>query len=138
MKNVNRFKSVGIGIMLIICAVFGAAVMLLWNALMPHIFGLPPIEYPQAVGLLLLARLLFGGLHGHAGHHRNWRSFNENDSFMRRKNKLREKWMSMSEDERNDFLKNEKDFFKFRRRFLRFGDFFDDEENQEHKGKGNE
>lgn len=34
--------------------------MLLWNALMPDLFGLASIGYWQAAGLMVLARLLFG------------------------------------------------------------------------------
>jgi hypothetical protein len=36
----------------------------LWNALMPAILGLPAISFWQAVGLLLLSRVLFGGFGG--------------------------------------------------------------------------
>jgi hypothetical protein len=36
----------------------------LWNALLPSIFGLPAITFWQALGLLLLSRLLFGRLGG--------------------------------------------------------------------------
>ena len=46
----------------------GLVVMALWNALMPDIFGLPPIGYWQAVGLFILAHLLFKPS-GHPGHH---------------------------------------------------------------------
>jgi len=47
---------------------FGAVVMWLWNWLMPVIFHLGMITYWQAVGIAVLARLLFGSLH-HGGHH---------------------------------------------------------------------
>jgi hypothetical protein len=40
--------------------VFGFAIMLLWNWLMPQIFGLGEITYWQAVGIFILARLIFG------------------------------------------------------------------------------
>jgi len=43
---------------------FGFFVMLLWNWLMPTIFGLGTIGYWQAWGLLLLAHLLFKAGHG--------------------------------------------------------------------------
>jgi hypothetical protein len=44
---------------------FGYIVMLLWNWLMPEIFSLGMITFWQAVGLILLARLIFGGFkHG--------------------------------------------------------------------------
>ena|SRR5258705_3142889 len=42
-------------------ALGGECVKLLWNGLMPAIFGLPPIRFWQALGLLALARILFGG-----------------------------------------------------------------------------
>jgi hypothetical protein len=42
---------------------FGYFVMLLWNWLMPAIFGLGLITFWQAVGLVILGRLLFGGFH---------------------------------------------------------------------------
>lgn len=46
--------------------IFGYFVMLLWNWLMPEIFGLITISFWQAAGLVLLARLVFGGFkHGH-------------------------------------------------------------------------
>lgn len=41
---------------------FGYVIMWLWNWLMPEIFGLPTLAYWQAVGLLVLAKMLFGGL----------------------------------------------------------------------------
>jgi hypothetical protein len=45
-------------------AVMGMVTTGLWNALLPAIFGLPAIGFWQAVGLLLLGRLLFGGFRG--------------------------------------------------------------------------
>jgi len=36
----------------------------LWNALIPRIFGLPAISFWQALGLLLLIRVLFGKVGG--------------------------------------------------------------------------
>ncbi|MCD4834450.1 MAG: hypothetical protein K8R31_11685 [Bacteroidales bacterium] len=45
--------------------VFGYFVMLLWNWLMPTLFGLITITFWQAAGIVLLARLIFGGFkHG--------------------------------------------------------------------------
>ncbi len=43
-------------------ALFGWAVMLLWNWLMPEIFGLPLINYWKAWGLLALSFILFKGI----------------------------------------------------------------------------
>lgn len=38
----------------------GYIVMRLWNWLMPDLFGLPEVGYWQAVGILLLAKIIFG------------------------------------------------------------------------------
>jgi hypothetical protein len=130
MRNTIKFRFAGIGIMLVTCAVFGVAVMLLWNALMMPLFALPQINYLQAAGLLILARLLFGGL-GHGGLRR---SPGENDRLFHHGNKFREKWMNMSADERKEFIEKEKDFFKTYRGFSRFHDFFDGEKKPEQDG----
>jgi hypothetical protein len=55
--------------------IFGYCVMLLWNWVMPGIFdGVKVITYWQAVGLVLLARLLFGaGGQTQYSHHDEWR-----------------------------------------------------------------
>ena len=67
-------------------AVFSWVVMLLWNALVPSLFGGPSLRYLQAAGLLLLSRILFGGLRRHHGpwRHRAWR----------------ERWESLTPEER--------------------------------------
>ena len=48
-------------------AVFSFAVMSLWNWLMPAIFGSQLITFWQAMGLLLLSRILFGRFGGGPG-----------------------------------------------------------------------
>ncbi|MBN1798665.1 MAG: hypothetical protein JW822_08800 [Spirochaetales bacterium] len=53
------FGILGIGLL----ALFGLVVMLLWNWLMPDIFGLKQIDYWQAFGLLALCTILFKGMH---------------------------------------------------------------------------
>jgi hypothetical protein len=58
---------------IIVVALLGVAVMLLWNALVPTLFRGPSLRYWQAVGLLVLSRLLFGGLRGRGGRHGPWR-----------------------------------------------------------------
>ncbi len=56
----------GIAITLVFVLVFGIFVRLLWNWLMPGIFGFHEISFEQAFGIIVLARLLFGvrGIHG--------------------------------------------------------------------------
>lgn len=48
----------------------GEVVMLLWNWLLPVLFGVRTINLWQALGLLLLSRILFGRL-GHGNHDRS-------------------------------------------------------------------
>ena len=65
-------------IILIVFAGFGQAVLHLWNTVMPGVFGLHTITYWQAMGLLGLSWILFGGLRGwfpafgRYGRHRRW------------------------------------------------------------------
>jgi hypothetical protein len=44
--------------------VLGLVVVGLWNSLVPPLFNLPPINFWQALGLLVLSRVLFGRLGG--------------------------------------------------------------------------
>jgi len=133
MKDTIKFRFKGILAMLtmlVTCAVFAVAVMLLWNALLPEIFALPQISYLQAAGLLILARLLFGGLGGDMRGHATHRGGMRRDGYpFHNGNKLREKWMNMSEEERKEFMEKEKEFPNFfHERFSRFrGSFADDE-----------
>ncbi len=71
-----------------IVALLAALIMLLWNALLPDILHLPLISYWQAMGLLILSKLLFGGFRGWGGGGRHW------------KKELRDKWMQMPAEER--------------------------------------
>lgn len=48
-----------IGVLGIICLFLGLPIMLLWNWLMPIIFGLGKITFWQAVGLNFLSGVLF-------------------------------------------------------------------------------
>src|SRR5262245_57772318 len=51
----------------------GLAVMLLWNHLVPAVFGGHEVSYGQAVGLLVLSRILFGGFGRRGGPGMFWR-----------------------------------------------------------------
>jgi Ca2+/H+ antiporter, TMEM165/GDT1 family len=74
--------------------VFGFVVMSLWNWLMPIIFGLHPIHFWQAVGLLILSKILFGGFHGRHGGRMHWRK------------RMMERWQHMTPEEREKFRQN--------------------------------
>lgn len=52
----------------------GYGVMWLWNWLVPELFGLSTIGYWQAVGILVLAKVLFGGFGGDHSHKRSGKS----------------------------------------------------------------
>jgi Ca2+/H+ antiporter, TMEM165/GDT1 family len=73
--------------------VFGGAVMLLWNNVLATVLNISPITFGQALGILLLAKILFGGWRGGGwgGGRHHW------------KNKMREKWSAMTPEEREKF-----------------------------------
>ena len=60
MKN-NNFEAIAafIGMIAIAIVLLGYPLMLLWNWLMPNIFGLPEITFWQAIGLNFLSTILF-------------------------------------------------------------------------------
>ena len=70
------FIILGIGIAFLV----GYIVMRLWNWLMPELFGLPIVGYWQAVGILILAKIIFGfgGGDGPAGSKKSKKKSNEN------------------------------------------------------------
>ena len=73
-------------------AAFGYVVMTLWNAVLPAVAGVHPIGFLEAVGLLVLSRILFGGLRGrrHRGWH--WRG------------RMQARWQQMSPEERTAYF----------------------------------
>jgi hypothetical protein len=67
----------GIAFFIIFAFLFGFISMSLWNALVPDLFHGPMLNYWQAIGLLVLGKIFFGGFHGgHRGRchgrHRHW------------------------------------------------------------------
>lgn len=70
--------------------VFGFVVMRLWNWLTPALFGWHPIGFWQAVGILVLSKILFGGFRG-PGRQMHWR------------HRMRERWEQMTPEEREKF-----------------------------------
>jgi len=59
----------GVGFAVLFALVFGLVVKVLWNWLMPAVFGLGTVTFWQAFGIVLLAKLLFGGFaHPHRDH----------------------------------------------------------------------
>jgi hypothetical protein len=72
-------------------AAFGYAVMASWNAVLPAAAGLHAITFFQAVGLLVLSRILFGGLRGRRYRGWHWRG------------RMQARWQQMTPEEREQF-----------------------------------
>lgn len=87
----KRRKPLFLLIPIVIFFTIGLIVMLLWNYLMPVIFGFKVITYIQALGLFLLSRILFGGI-GFG---------NKKPPFAN--SRFREKMMNMTPEERQQF-----------------------------------
>jgi hypothetical protein len=70
MKNNRMGRIVKVVVFaILVTAVLGFVVMGLWNWLMPALFGWRLITFWRAVGILLLSKILFGGLRGGPGRH---------------------------------------------------------------------
>lgn len=80
----------GLAIAIVAFTVFGFVVSQLWNYLMPTLFGLHTITFWQAVGLVVLGRLLFGGFRPPFGG-APWRR------------RMMERWEQMTPEEREKF-----------------------------------
>lgn len=76
-------------------AIGGWIVMSLWNWLLPPLFSWKLITFWQALALLILCRLLFGGFGGH-------RSMRGNMGW-RMRERMREHWSSMTPEEHEHF-----------------------------------
>jgi hypothetical protein len=71
--------------------VFSFVVMNLWNWLMPALFGWHLIGFWQAVGILVLSKILFGGFRPRSGPGWHWRR------------RMMERWEQMTPEEREKF-----------------------------------
>ena len=72
-------------------ALFSFVAMSLWNWLMPALFGLHAVTFWQALGLLVLSKLFFGGFRGRSGPPMFWRR------------RMMERWEQMTPEEREKF-----------------------------------
>jgi len=87
-------KGVKIAVLAVLAvAVFGFLVMSLWNWLAPAVFGLHAITFWQALGLLILSKILFGGFRGGPGHGGDWRR------------RMQDRWHGMTPEEREQFFR---------------------------------
>ena len=83
--------------LLLFVAVGGMVVQLLWNTLLPSLFGWREVTFWQALGLLALCRILFGGFssHGSAG--------------ARVRRRMAERWERLTPEERERFRQGKRD-----------------------------
>jgi hypothetical protein len=72
--------------------VLGEVVTQLWNWLMPGLFGWHVITFLQAVGLLILSKIFFGGFRGRPGFGGSGRR------------RVMERWEQMTPEQRTQFL----------------------------------
>ncbi len=101
-KALKILKWTVLGVVFVIA--FGGIVMLLWNWLIPSIFNLREISFWEALGLLLLGKLLFGGFHGK----------DRSRNGMRWKQHYYNKFSSMTPEERERFKEKMKEKWCYR------------------------
>jgi hypothetical protein len=77
--------------MLLFIAIGGEIVLHLWNWLLPPLFGWRLLTFWQAVGMLALCRILFGGVSGR-GMRRSYSG-----------RRMAERWQHMTPEEREKF-----------------------------------
>ena len=88
---------------IVVFATIGGQIVLhLWNWLLPGLFGFRTITFWQALGLLVLARILFGGFGCHGRSHSNARR------------RMQERWEHMTPEERERFRQGMGRFCGFR------------------------
>jgi hypothetical protein len=94
-------------LILVVFALFvalgGVVVRELWNWLLPSLFGWRAITFWEALGLLLLCRILFGGMGGRGGTgsrvRRRWSARWDE----RWEERWAERWAAMTPEERERF-----------------------------------
>jgi hypothetical protein len=85
--------------LLVFIAIGGWVVSLLWNWLLPPLFGWRQITFWQALGILALSRILFGGFGGHRRPGSNLRRRIAD----RVADRMGERWERMTPEERERF-----------------------------------
>lgn len=85
--------------------IFGEIVRSLWNWLMPALFHLGAVTFWQAIGLMILSWLLFGGLRGVGrvgSRRRDWGPMHGRWN-ARWEERWEQRWQQMSPEEQNRF-----------------------------------
>ncbi len=92
MRGPWMMRGVRFVIFAVVAVLVGTAiVMQLWNFLVPTLFSGPTLHFGQALGLLVLSRILLGRMGSGFGHRMHWR------------HRMQERWQQMSPEEREQF-----------------------------------
>lgn len=96
MSVMRRRSRAGKGFMILVCvaafiSLFSFIVMKLWNAILPDVLHVTTINFWQAMGILVLSKILFGGFGGWGHKKHEW------------KKRMDQKWGNMSPEERSNF-----------------------------------
>ena len=89
----------------------GEIVKVLWNWLLPPLFGFRPLTFWHALGLLALCRILFGGfgLSGGSRSHSGMRSRIAERVSDRMADRVGDRWATMTPEERERFRQRVRD-----------------------------
>lgn len=94
-RRFKLFKVLKIAVMItLFINIAGFGTMYLWNWLMPLLFKLPVISFLQAIGLLVLSKILFGfgrGGSGRFGGRQRWQ------------HRMQERFANMTPEEKEKF-----------------------------------
>jgi Ca2+/H+ antiporter, TMEM165/GDT1 family len=96
----KRRSRIGKAFMILLCVVafvvlFTFIVMSLWNAILPAVLGVSTITFWQAMGILVLSKILFGGFGG-------WQ--HKREHFKNRwRQRMQEKWANMTPEQKEKF-----------------------------------
>jgi len=94
---------------LVFVAIGGGVVLLLWNWLLPPMFGWNQLTFWQALGMLVLCRILFGGFGMSGSGRSNIRRRVEE----RVTERVAERWECMTPEERERFRQRMRERFGF-------------------------
>lgn len=97
-REVNGGKIIKIVLCVVLFAtVFTFIVMTLWNAILPAVIGVKAITFWQALGIIILSKILFGGFGGGGGG--PWKA----KARAKWRDRMMNKWEGMTPEEREKF-----------------------------------
>ena len=94
--NLSRFARIVLLVVVIgplAILVFGGIVMWLWNNVLAEVLHISTVTFWQALGILVLSKILFGSFSGGSSSRRNYSW----------KQRMQKKWAAMTPEEREQF-----------------------------------